>query len=201
MLFILLCGLIFTGGVCDESLPPYRDPEDIFSGTLLPEYMFSLTQNYLDIRIRVVNTFDETFSAPSAIQGPFVISLERDTGYFREFTLSASSIRFGKYASGTGVLTMDPGDTLTLGVQWNFIDGEGRDLRQDVFRYYYDPNCSVRMIAKPESFILRGSLKIFERTIPVELGPHIFSLCHIDQWVSPRECVTISPAESCLVFE
>jgi hypothetical protein len=201
ILVYLPCGLLFVGGVCDESLPPYRDPENVFSGELRPEYIFYNIGNFLDVQILIVNTFDETFSAPSVIEGSLEISLERDPDFTRVFPLSTSNIRIGRYNSGTGILTMDPGDTLKLGVQWNFIDGAGRDFRQIVFEYIMDPDCPSRMLAKPETLIIRGNIKLYARTAAVNLGPRLFSFCHIDRWIDPRSCVTITPAEACSIFQ
>jgi hypothetical protein len=197
MVLYLPCGLMLIGGVCDESLPPYRDPENVFSGELRPEYIFYNIGNFLDMQIIIVNTFDETFSAPSVIEGSIEIFLERNPEFTRVFPLSPSNIRIGRYNSGTGVLTMDPGDSLKLGLQWNFIDDAGRDFRQVVFEYVMDPDCPSRMIAKPETLIIRGNIKLYPRTDIVTLGPRLFTLCHIDRWIDPRTCVSITPAEAC----
>jgi hypothetical protein len=197
---ILTClpfALHFFSGGCNESLPPYRDPEHVFRSEIKPEYMFYRTGNFLDVQLYVVNIFDETFSAPSLIQGSVEISLHKNPEYTRVFTLTPSDIRFGKYISSTGILTMDPGDTLKLGIQWNFIDAAGRDLRQEVFQFVADPDCPARMIAQPETFMIKGDLKIYERTATIELGPILYSICYIDRWIDPRSCITITSAEAC----
>ncbi|GEM_PF-1472363 len=184
---------------CNESLPPYQDPTQVFSGVLTPTYLFSNTLNALGVQLVVTNVYDETFESRTQFEGSIEITHAIASQYKKTFFLSAANLIQGKYDPGSRTLTIDPGDSVRLGVQWNFVDDRGRDLRQDLFTYRVDRTCSpdARRISVEQSFVIRGRIKLFDRTEEISVGPIRFTLCHVSRWVDPRVCPTIPPDRSC----
>lgn len=192
--FLLLVGLSLS---CKEPLPSYQDPTQVFSGTLRPVYQYSGTQNSLNAQLVVVNDYDETFEGRTLFEGTIEIVLARKPDLKKTFFLSSSNLIQGKYNPGSRVLTLDPGDSVRVGVAWNFVDDRGTDLRQQEFFYRTDPTCTLRRIAAEEVFTLTGRLKLFDRTEEIKFGPVTYALCHVNVWVDPRLCTSITPEEAC----
>lgn len=184
---------------CKERLPSYEDPTQIFSGILRPTYQYSGTQNSLNVQLVVVNDFDETFEGRTLFEGTVEIVLARKPDLKKTFFLSSSNLIQGKYNAGSRVLTLDPGDSVRVRVSWNFVDDQGTDLRQQEFSYRTDQTCFQRRIAGEEVFTITGRLKLYDRTEEIKFGPVIYAICHINAWVDPRFCPTITPEEACRV--
>jgi hypothetical protein len=190
---------LFGSFSCHESLPPYQDPSQVFVGVLVPTYLFSNTLNALGVQLVVTNVYDETFEARTQFEGSIEITHAVAPEYRKTFFLSAANLIQGKYNTGSRTLTFDRGDSVRLGVQWNFVDDRGRDLRQELFAYRVDRTCSpdARRISVEQSFVIRGRVKLFDRTEEVSGGPIRFTFCHVSRWVDPRACPSILPDRSC----
>lgn len=183
------CTLIISG--CDESLPPYEDPRDVLKASLNGRYVLSATENSIKIDVYVVNTFDETFQAKGILDGVGTIMSKRDNSFIRTFTLTPSHWTWGKYDTRTGVLTMDPGDTLRLTYSWNYLDDKGRDARESIFSYFTDRTCTFRRISIEETFILQVKIKVYEKVPEIVSKSFEYSLCHVSSWVDPKVCTRI----------
>lgn len=178
---------------CDETLPEYKDPQNLFRSSLEAHFFYGPYEGVLDSTMKAyvnaVNIFDETFNAQVNIDGFVEIILVKDTTYHKTFRLTEDEIFSAtNYIKQQRLLTIDPGDSLRLRVSWNFIDDNGRNLRNDIFRYKLDVRCPVpsidekRWFAPPEFFIIRGQLKLFDKTgylFPKEI---VVELCHITKW-------------------
>jgi hypothetical protein len=175
-------------GSCSESLPPYQDPADVFQGKVAGQYVLTVQDNSVKVYVTVKNIYDETFQASAILRGSLEITLARRPEIRKTVSLFPSQIIEGHYNSGTGILTIDPGETIRLGYSWNFIDNSGTDLRKEIFTLVDDPTCSLRRIAYDETFSLKGEVTIFEKTAPVRFGPTMFTFCYITNWVNSKFC-------------
>ncbi len=195
-LTLALAGLSLS---CKERLPSYEDPTQVFSGLARTAYLYSGTQNQLRVQLIIVNDYDETFEARTLLEGSIEITLARKPDLKKTFFLSSSNLIQGRYNAGSRVLTFDPGDSVRVGVAWNFVDDRGVDLRQQEFSYQTDQTCSLRKIAAEETFTITGRLKLYDRTDEIKFGPVVFTMCHVNVWVDPRFCTTLTADEACRI--
>lgn len=183
---------------CKEPLPSYKDPTEVFSGMVRPTYLLSPTQNHLGVQLVIVNDYDETFEGRTLFEGSIEIALSRKPEVKKTFFLSASNLVQGKYNAGSRVLTLDPGDSVRVGVVWNYVDDRGVDLRQEEFVYRTDPACTLRRIAQEETFAISGKLKLYDRTEEIRFGPVTFTMCHVSAWID-KVCITLTSDEACRI--
>jgi len=194
----LLLGIISGGPMCNETLPPYTDPRQVFEGSIEGGYVLTISDNSAKIYLMATNRFDETFDGKAALQGEIQISHATNPSISKTFAISSSNLfTTSKYNSSTGVLRVDPGETVKFGVSWNLVDDGGRDLRSTLFRYWTDLDCGLRCIAEEERFVLTGYIDMFEKTERVFAGPTSFSLCHVNVFVEPRFCPPIDYTTPC----
>lgn len=198
--FLLLSGMAFAPS-CKESLPVYKDPTSLFSGVLRIAYLFGTPPaNIFRVQMVVFNDFDETFEGRTLFEGEIEIVLARKPDMKKTFLLSANNLVQGNYNGGSRVLVFDPRDSVRLGVTWDFVDDKGVDLKQHEFFYTTDRFCPQRKIARQETFVVSGRLKLYDRTGEIKFGPVVFPVCHVQ---NPRVegCATPWGEESCgLIF-
>lgn len=189
LVILMACGMI-----CNESLPPYRDPSEVFDVSIHGDYVLGLAGNRVNLFVDVVNSYDETLEAEAEISGQVQMALDRDPTFTWTATFGLSELMTtGNYNSGTGVIRVNPGDTLRFRIVWTYMDDNGRDFRTNVFRYFQDMSCSDRCIAERESFSLKASVNIFPR-IPESSSPlAVFSFCHVTAYIPPQFCPPIVP--------
>ena len=137
------------------------------------------------IYVNVRNVFDETFNERVQIDGSIDIELARDPSFRKTFAISDANIYSAKnYNTQSKILTIDAGDSIRFRVVWNFVDESGRDLRTHIFRYFADPYCfELRGVARPEIFIARGQVKLFDKTGYVACNPLQVQVCHVSGWL------------------
>ncbi|MBI3787374.1 MAG: hypothetical protein HY276_03865 [Ignavibacteriales bacterium] len=188
-------------GSCDEELPVYQAPNNRFAGALKPSYILTPSNNEMSIELFVLNVFDETFQAPGILKGSIEIVSVKDPSVRRIFTLgSGNLIRTPEYNRTTGILTMDPGDTVHMGVTWLLDDERDKDLRIDFFRYVQDKTCPLRCLAYPEDFIITAELKLYDQRAPIRFGPLRYSFCLVSNYVNPRfGCPPILTSSPCVL--
>lgn len=191
---LMLAGLSLS---CKEPLPVYKDPADVFSGSLRIGYLFGTPPaNIFSVQLITINDFDETFEGRTLFEGSIEIALARKPEVKKTFFLSANNLIQGRYTAGSRTLILNPGDTVRVGVSWDFIDDTGTDLREAEFHYFSDQTCQARLIAREETLSVRGTLKLYDRTGEIKFGPVLFSLCHVKN-TKPPGCVTILGEEAC----
>jgi len=191
---------------CEGELPARLDPSDVFDGKSQAFYNLSNLQNDLRILFTVRSTFDETLEAVADFSGTLELTMARNTSIRKTFSLSAAQLVYARsYNTGTRVLTIDPGDSVVFGVNWNFISDAGLDLRLNYFRYTPDPACLAighplclppgqdRKLANPEIIIIEGQLKTFHKVYMTKAGPAQFLLCQVDRYVPPNCCPPVLP--------
>ena len=193
-ILLVVTALAFS---CKEPLPVYKDPTEVFSGSLRIGYLFGAPPaNIFSVQLITINDFDETFEGRTLFEGSLEIALARKPEVKKTFFLSANNLIQGKYIAGSRTLTVNPGDTVRIGVNWDFIDDKGSNLRETEFHYFSDRTCQARLIAREETFIVSGTLKLYDRTGEIKFGPVLFSLCHVMN-TKPPGCVTILGEEAC----
>lgn len=187
--------LLLVTWSCDETISPYERPDNVFQATVSGNYVHSLFDNSLKIYLTAKNIYHETFQEAAVLQGELLVTSVRDTGVHRRFALSFAQVIEGPgYNRRTGVLTMDPGATVRLGVSWDFKDDAGRDLRYDFFEYREDPECPVRCLAMPEEFIVKAFVVLYNRAGQVSAPPTRLNLCFVYAYVgSPCSSATTDP--------
>jgi len=184
--------LLVQLGACKEPLPSRNDPTDLFNARIEAQYFLSPNENVLLVFLTFINKFDETFQDTAIFSGSIRLELGRNLSYRKTVTLGDSNLILAKsYDRNSRVLTIDPGDSIRLRYRWNFIDDNDVDWRTTVFRYRGDTTCALRNRAFPENIVLNGILKIYKRTDPIAVGPSVFSLCYVSNWVDPRFCPPI----------
>lgn len=187
----LFLSFIMSGTICNEALPPYIDPREVFEGTIQGAYL----RVYLD----VTNSYDETLEGPAVLSGEVEIVYATDPSLsWKLMITSANLLTSRNYNPSTGVLRVDAGETLRFLLNWGVIADNGVDLSSQVFRYWEDPDCSYgRCIAEKEAFIARGSVTIFKKTGTITFGPILFSLCHVIGDVPPNFCPPLDHMVPC----
>lgn len=194
----LTLSLVVTGPVCNESLPPYADPRQVFEGSIEGGYVLTMSDNSVKIYLMATNRFDETFEGRATLRGEIQISHATNPSITKTFSISSANLfTTSNYNSSTEVLRVDPGETVKFGVSWNLVDDGGLNLRTALFRYWKDLDCTSRCIAEEERFVMTGYVDVFDKTERVFAGPSTFSLCHVNVYVEPRFCPPIDFATPC----
>ena len=189
--------LTFLQLSCNEALPPYHDPRDVFRAQIEGLYVLTINDNSMKVYLKLINKYDETFEAPVSIDGSIEIAWLRSSTVRKTFALTINNlITKGTYNQSKNILRVDPGDTLTFAVSWDFIDNSARDLRTS-FEYYVDNECEQRCVANEEVFVLRGEAKVFEQIPAITVGPVQFSICHVKNWVNPQDCPPVLASIPC----
>jgi hypothetical protein len=198
LITIALAAALAVSVSCDESLPQYQDPSTVLLGTVRAQYVISFTDNSLHGFFTVKNVYEETFQGQAPLSGTLVMTAKRNPKVQKTFHLTANNITYAaNYDRATGVLTIDPGDSVVFSSTWNFIDDAGQDLRSTFFRYVADTSCDGRSIAPDETFLLEGSVKVYDRLPDVPGGPTEYTFCHVNIWVGSHDCPTIFVEPPC----
>jgi len=198
------CIVAFASLACEGEIPARLDPSDVFESKLQAVYNLSVIQNDLRVLFTARNNFDETLQAVVDFTGTLELTMARNTSIRKTFTLSAAQLVYARsYNTGTRVLTIDPGDSVVFGVNWNFVSDIGLDLRLGHFRYTSDQSCLAvdhalclsvdRKLANPEIIIIEGQLKTFDKVNVTKAGPAQFLLCQVDRYVPPNCCPPVLP--------
>lgn len=189
---------------CQESLPTYQEPQKFFSAGMNVHFSYGPALGQIDssllIYVNMRNVFDETFNSNVQIDGSVDIELARDPSFRKTFTISEAQIYSAKnYDPQTKILTLDVGDSVRFKVAWNFVDENGRDLRKYIFKYILDSSCYfLRGFAAPETFIVRGQVRIFDKTGYVACPPLQVQVCHVTGWVAT--CPRFPQDSACVYY-
>jgi hypothetical protein len=176
---------------CNEPYPSRKDPTEVFKASLTGNYVLTASENAVKFHFTIVNDYDETFQARAALRGTVQIILTRNPSFRKTASLGPSNLTLARnYDSGTGVLTIDPGDSIRLSYTWDFRDDNGDDLRS-ILSYGSDPECPSRRLAYEEVFLLQGELTVYDRLPAVQAPMQDFSLCYVTNWVRAGDCPPI----------
>lgn len=189
VLLLIVCMLALIWLSCKEPLPVYQDPRDVFDGIVEGGYNVSRTENAMKAYLTVVNKYDETLDARAILTGRIILTWQNDPTFRRTFELTDAqilSVRF--YNSSTRELRLDPGDSIRLGISWNFLSDDGRDLKRHVI-FKQDPTCRARFISEdPVHILITATMKIYDRTETVEPPQLLYRFVLVREYVDPRDC-------------
>ncbi len=184
---------------CEGELPEYADPGKLFSSSAAFSYRLTTQQNDLVINVTVKNIYDETLDGIAEMKGSVAIILSRLPEHRRTFDLTAAQLISAKsYNRTTRRLTIDPEDEIVFQVIWDFVDDNGVNLPQDVFRLAPDASCfdpppnpiRSRRITQ-EVFTVTGSISIFPRVTAVSVATLTFTLCYANSFYASNLCAPV----------
>lgn len=201
-LVLILSGIALSFHACDELLPEYRQPEVVLQSALSAQYVLDVTDNSLKVYLTTRNIFDETFQARADVQGTIELVSVRDSTVRKTFPLSAANfIEAPGYNRTTGILTLNPNQTVRLGVSWNFVtDDAGKDIRREFFKYIEDPTCEGRCFALTEDWVIRGRVQLFEKTGTSVADSIQYALCFVNMYFRSGPeggCVSVDTNAPC----
>ncbi len=158
---------------CNESLPPYAPPANVFTGSLQPEMLYSAkTAPVLRIYFTATNTFQQTLQGHGNLTGTLRLVLANDTSYHKTFALDSSClVNTQALNPRTGLVTVDPGGSLLILVVWDFTDDDGRFIPGDAFPLTPDPNCPTIGRSDPQPLTLTCSFRVFDLVGQVVVEP------------------------------
>jgi hypothetical protein len=187
--------LLLLDGPCDESLPPYVEPEKLLEGRISGYY----NGRELNVFLKVFNVYDETLEGTVLFNGSIEIESARKAELKKTLSLSTANlfIRSG-YNSTTRQLTINPGDSVVFRAVWDFTaDDRGVDPRRDLFVFYQDATCpGMRCVSSPEDFVLRGEIFVFKQRAPVR-AETLFPVCYVAGSVPPNICPPVFTDPPC----
>lgn len=140
---VVLLFLIFYSFIglwsCNESLPVYTPPENVLKASIValntptdtvrysmlddnnPNLVrVTLNSPFNGYEIVFVNTYEETIQDDMEIDGTCELAWVEKPELKAMMTLSNTSFYSGDLDPATGMLTINPGDTVRLRVFWNF---------------------------------------------------------------------------------
>lgn len=181
-IIMVLWSVIFSS--CNESLPLREDVSDLVTISIRSLY-YTTSRSNLPGKIRtlvtVTNNTDETLDDISPMSGTLEIRWsppkeeERQIKMSKTFKLSAANIFHATYNKFTKRLTIDPGDSVVLSVDWNLKTDDGTDLF-NYFQWKTDTKCLVyyevshgvyvvsnRRISDRQNFLVNANIKLFDR--------------------------------------
>ena len=197
LLHIFIAGIFqVLFGSCNETLPVYEMPENVLQCTIEVDYVLSPTDNSIKVYFIIYNAFDETLEAPGVLTGTISLTSVRDPEIKKTYEVGPATIIAARgYNRFTGMLKIDPGDSIRYLVSWNFQQADnGLDLRTGFFRYYPDLTCNgavfSRCLAYKEEFAVQADVKIYNQTAP-QTASRVIPLCYVSRWVLPKWCLSV----------
>lgn len=182
---------VVAGISCDETLPPYHDPADVFQSKNNALYAISITDNSLKVFVNIVNVFDDAFDGTTLMQGSVTIEWSGNAAFKKTFAVSPSSIISARdYNPVSRKLTITPGDAVRLGFSWNFVADDGRLITNWV-TYHKDPSCQQRWISNPLTFAVRSQVKVYDKTALVTAPTLLYTFVHHRQYFSDQYCTPL----------
>ncbi|MCI0699356.1 hypothetical protein L0337_46055 [candidate division KSB1 bacterium] len=165
----LTAGFLFSS--CDEELPPYQPPQNALRAAF--GVLDGVTNRFVSCNVNtrvwnldpivfeigVINTFDETLQGPAdRVSGKLEIWRAEDSVFGK--LIAFTGVFDSRHVQGN-TLTLNPGDTLEVGVTWR----HDNDANQRIWR---------QAAARPFNATIhaRGQIKVFEDA-PVLLLPEI----------------------------
>ena len=196
---VFLVSALLILGPCDETLPPYTEPEVFLEGAITGQYLLSVAfGNRVSVQFSVKNIYEETLDETVQMRGFIELRSVRRPDIKKTFSLTGGNVILGGYNRQTGQLTINPQDSIVFSVSWDVsTDDRGVDPRGELFTFYEDPICSLRCIAVREDFILSGEVHVFNQRAPVK-ATAMLPLCYVSAVVTPAACITVQTDPPCI---
>jgi hypothetical protein len=157
----------------------------------------------MGVTLKIVNTFDETFQARLSLEGNLDIQWERYPELKTSIPIQQFTLIYAhNYDSQTKILTIDPGDSLTLFYFWNFRTDD-LVFVPDGFTYETETSCRIggaylQVQREKETFILTGRVKMFDKLGFFIVDQSRFDICHYAKdFVSARDCANTLAGRPC----
>lgn len=167
----IFCILLLNG--CDESLPPYQKPENLFTidRIEISQGTHSIAGDYLvKFHIYGKNLFDETFSDRVNIRGSVQIWNKEKPDL--SATLSLDNTNFGPDTDLSGnVLTLGPGEEFELRVTWDCHTDDGEDLAGF---FNMSPQAIAVVSTGARDFYVQAEVTLFEELGLIRSEPVLF---------------------------
>lgn len=185
---------------CDESLPTYREPGAVLLGKVEANYILTSSANRVGIAVTAINRYEESLEGRRVLSGSIEIRSKRRPELRKTFAISPTHLIYARFNNNqTGMVRIDPGDSVRFLVSWDVSGADGPDDEPflSLFSYYIDPTCPgpppspMRTIAFRETFILSGELRVFEQAGPAIVALTEFSFCRVSRWIAPNVCPTV----------
>ncbi len=198
LLHIFIAGIFqVLFGSCEENLPTYEMPENVLRCTIKVDYVLSPTDNSIKVYFIIYNAFDETLEAPGVLTGTISLTSVRDPEIKKTYEVGPATLIAARgYNRFTGMLRIDPGDSIRYLVSWNFQQADnGLDLRIGFFRYYGDLICNgpaiARCLAYTEPFAIEANVQVYHQTAP-QSASTLYPLCFVSRYVLPKLCPSVT---------
>ena len=189
---LLLRSILFSVSLfafsCNESLPEYEIPTGflvvdvrhsgddsiryVSSDSNNPDRASATFQQLTSFQLLVVNTFDETIQEAADIKGSVEVTIP-SLPQFKQIIPVANTAIKSSHIDDNGIVTMDPGDTITLTVFWNYrmndttwaftkagIESYSQVYSEGPFVWYY------WLYHSPLQFNVTGSVQLFRSIAP-----------------------------------
>jgi hypothetical protein len=175
----------------------------LFKASIRAEYVLQPNANGVGVTCVLKNVYDETLQAKAAVTGKVEITWAENLQLKKVGYLTTANLAYARnYNSQTGVLTIDPGDSITVTYHWEITADSEAVLRGQIFTLKPDFSCMFlniprRYIADPETFIITGEVRVFQNTATVKVGQTDATFCLVTAYVPVRECPTVSHFPPC----
>jgi hypothetical protein len=136
---LLFCSTFIGNWACNESLPVYTPPENVLITEIIPlnavtdsvRYTMrddnnpnlvrvTLTTPFHGYEIAIVNNYEETIQDDLEIEGNLELAWEEKPELKAVIPITNTSFYDGDLDPVTGLVTINPGDTIRLRVYWDF---------------------------------------------------------------------------------
>ncbi len=185
----------FIAVSCNETLPLRDDMSSLVTVKVRSAYStksHSSAAGTIRALVTVINNTDETLDDIAAMTGTMEITWippkeeERIFNRTRTFKLSSNDIFYAKnFNRQTKRLTLDPGDSVVVFVDWNLKTDDSTYIL-----YYFpsqnDPQCFVfnnsggagnRRISTGQNFLVKTNVKLFDRLAVLYIQPFRLRQC------------------------
>jgi hypothetical protein len=181
----------FALSSCDESLPPRKTPSQLLKAQL--GRTDSTVAIYGDpdsdtrqiigsagsILIFVTNEHDEILQGDFDREGWIDIRLDMLAASGANRLDVTSFYPLNPQQVSNGVLTLHPGETLTLQAQWNHQTGGGKPFWLLGSRTLVVPSVGYSYYeTQPMTFVARGDVQVFKQTAPLQTPEFHFTLVY-----------------------
>ena len=200
---VLLCFALISI-TCNESLPTYTFPQNVFSVNItLIEQMSNRIgrpgHQLMHFVLTGKNTFDEVFYDSAKIKGSVRVWWRRKPGKYITLYLSKTNLTDPGIIQN-GKILMTPGQQFSMNVIWNMKSFDSLYLPNEMdFSYAFTSRrgCDFNVLcADPEEFVIESSLQIYDKLGLVAAPTREFIFvatsclyCGIGPYCPPDNCV------------
>ena len=156
---------------CDESLPPYEQPENtlVITEVLATQGTIGSGIPILNVYLWGGNQYEETFDDTVSVSGHVRITWSDQPDLVSTLRLSNGNFTGTTPIQGSR-LTLDPGDTFSMKTVWYFYSDSGEYII-DLMDYSNNDVRGNYEYSKPEIFVIEVELLIYRQIGRIESEP------------------------------